>query len=673
VKGRKRQPQKYRRGLTGSSFDALLPHGKCSAALLVALALGIAVTGCAPLVGLKRLSPRDVGRSYTSNVLSTDDLSDATRIALRRHNLFEQFDDEPEAALARLHAIAVGESASGDDLFALAELSFFHGQRSGKQSYYLAAVVYAFAFLFPEDVTQQPAAMDPRYRWSCDIYDRGLTLGFKEAKGENLEPRAGHYPLPFGVLDVQFDQADLTWGGRRLKDFVPVSEFEVIGLRNRYRSYGIGAPLAAATERADTVEPGDDFVGPFVRIPLTAVLLLDHPRQQLTGTEIHGTLRLIAASTAETIAIGTETVPLEIDRTAPLATSLAASSLLENELANFLGAATGIHGQSILAARAPFQPDRIPVVFVHGTNSSPARWADMLNDLEADAWVRQHYQFWFFKYDSGNPIAYSAMLLRRALRKAVQTYDPQGQDPCLQHMVVIGHSQGGLLTKMTAIDSGDRFWRNASNKPFDQLQVSEETRALLREAMFVEPLPFVSRVVFVATPHRGSYLAGPQIVRRLAQKLVSMPSTLLQTGTDLFSRDDLKPYLKMQTLPTAIDNMAPGHPFIRTIAEIPVAPGVHAHSIIAVDGGIPREGGGDGVVKYLSAHIDGVESEVIINSAHSCQSNADTIDEVDRILHLHAADVACGHLDPAARSVPHVEASSNQRERANEEGADHVE
>jgi hypothetical protein len=209
---------------------------------------------------------------------------------------------------------------------------------------------------------------------------------------------------------------------------------------------------------------------------------------------------------------------------------------------------------------------------------------------------------------------------------------------------------------MMVINSGDRFWRNASDTPLDELKISEPTRALLRDSMFVEPLPFVTRVVFVATPHRGSYLASPQIVRRLVQRLVSMPSTLLQAGGDMFSKDDVKPYLKMQTLPTAIDNMSPGHPFIRTIAEIPVAPGVHAHSIIAVDGDVPKENGGDGVVKYLSAHIDGVESERVVNSPHSCQSNADTIDEVNRILHLHAADVACGRQDPATsapRSAVH--------------------
>jgi triacylglycerol esterase/lipase EstA (alpha/beta hydrolase family) len=630
-------------------------------------AVAMLATGCGPLVGVKHLSARDANRALTGNVLSTDDLSTSTRIALRRHNLIAQFDKKPEDAIVQLHRAVLSEGAAtgaaNDDLFALAELSFFYAEKSRQKPYYLAATVYSFAYLFPEDPALRPTAMDPRYRLACDLYARSITLGFKAATGDTIDLRTGRYALPFGALDVALDEADLTWGNRQLKDFVPVAELEVIGMVNRYQSHGFGAPLVAATQRTDASPPGDDFVGQKVRVPVTGVLLLERPRQQLTGTEIHGTLRLIAANTADTITIGTETVPLENDRTAAIAATLAANSMLEHELFNFLGNAAGVKGQSWLGAREPLQRGRIPVVFVHGTTSSPARWADMVNDLEADPWVRQHYQFWFFSYDSGNPIAYSALLLRRALRKAVQTYDPEGSDPCLQHMIVIGHSQGGLLTKMMVIDSGDRFWRYSSDTPLDELKISEETRTLLREAMFVEPLPFVSRVVFIATPHRGSYLAGPQIVRRLVQKLVSMPSTLVQSSADLFSKDDVKPYLKMQTLPTAVDNMSPGHPFIKTIAEIPVAPGVHAHSIIAVDGDVPKETGGDGVVKYISAHIDGVESERVINSPHSCQSNADTIDEVRRILHLHTADVACVPPAPAARSVSDLEARSDQRER----------
>ena len=58
--------------------------------------------------------------------------------------------------------------------------------------------------------------------------------------------------------------------------------------------------------------------------------------------------------------------------------------------------------------------------------------------------------------------------------------------------------------------------------------------------------------------------------------------------------------------------MSPGNPFIKTIATIPVSPKVIAHSIIAVDGDEPLDRAGDGVVKYESAHIDGVESELIV-------------------------------------------------------------
>jgi hypothetical protein len=100
------------------------------------------------------------------------------------------------------------------------------------------------------------------------------------------------------------------------------------------------------------------------------------------------------------------------------------------------------------------------------------------------------------------------MLLREALTKILQSVDPEGMAPALKEMVVIGHSQGGLLAKMTAIDSGTSFWDLISSKPFDDVQMKPETRDLLRRALFVKPLPFVKRLIFIATPQRGSYVAG---------------------------------------------------------------------------------------------------------------------------------------------------------------------
>ena len=104
--------------------------------------------------------------------------------------------------------------------------------------------------------------------------------------------------------------------------------------------------------------------------------------------------------------------------------------------------------------------------------------------------------------NTGQPILYSAMLLRRALGNIVNELDPNGKDPALCQMVVMGHSQGGLLTKLMTVKSRSRFWENVNTEPFDEVQMPQETRQLLRDAEFFDPVPDVKRVVFMATPHR---------------------------------------------------------------------------------------------------------------------------------------------------------------------------
>jgi pimeloyl-ACP methyl ester carboxylesterase len=259
----------------------------------------------------------------------------------------------------------------------------------------------------------------------------------------------------------------------------------------------------------------------------------------------------------------------------------------------------------------------------------------MYNELDNDERIHDHFQFWFFSYESGNPIIYSAMLLREALTNAVKQLDPDGSDAALQRMVVIGHSQGGLLTKCTAIESGDAFWQNITSKPLAELNVSAETRNLLQRAMFISPLPFVRRVVFISTPHHGSYVAGSWIVHQFA-RLIRSPLDLTRQLTEVVTLN--RSALAAEAIrgaPTAVDNMTPGNRFVKTLATLPIAPGVTAHSIISAEGGPPWSGKNDGVVEYDSAHIDGVESEFVVDSPHSCQSNPNTIGEVRRILMEH--------------------------------------
>jgi hypothetical protein len=603
--------------------------------LVFSFCLFLIASACATPVGVKRIDPRAVHRALTTNILSANTLSNPTQNVLYRRDLFTRFENDPATTLAGLHAEVAADRGGRDDICALAELSFFYAENTGKRSYYLASVVYAYAFLFPGAGHTPPDPFDPRFRLAADLYNRGITEGFKSEDGTEVELRAGTFALPFGALDVDFNPAELRWGSRQLTDFVPVAELEVRGIITRYRWPGIGAPLAAGTVPLDPRLGFQDFVQPWAKVPVTAFLRIDEPRQQLTAGRIHASLQLDAASGPNSVTIDDKTVPLEVESTAALAYTLAEAPVWQQELKGFLQGVGVIDEKSRLAALSPYKPGRMPVVLVHGTGSSAGRWADMVNELDNDRRINEHFQFWLFSYNTGNPVLYSAMLLRESLSAALERLDPGHTDPALRRMVVIGHSQGGLLAKLTAIDSGSRFWDNISKTPLEKLALTQASRDLLYRMSFVHPLPFVRRLVFIATPQRGSYFAGNRLSHWMAH-FITVPLDLVHGVNDLMLRNqEALAFTSMGVIPTAVHNMTPGTRFIRTLAATPVAPGVAAHSIIAVQRDGPVEEGNDGIVEYTSAHIDGMDSELVVRSAHSCQANPHTINEVRRILFLH--------------------------------------
>jgi len=226
--------------------------------------------------------------------------------------------------------------------------------------------------------------------------------------------------------------------------------------------------------------------------------------------------------------------------------------------------------------------------------------------------------------------------LRDALTEKIHDLDPEGTNALLRQMVIVGHSQGGLLTKLTATSTGDKVWRAVSEKPLEEFPVSEEQRAKLRRLLFLEPLPFVSRVVFISTPHRGSYKAK-SFVRRLASKFMHLPSSTVQVSRDAVSlaKGDFAERFLRGKLPTSLDSMSPENPALLALAAIPVAPSITAHSIIPVKGEGDVQNGRDGIVAYKSAHVDYVESELVVRGSHSCQDLPVTVEEVRRIVHKH--------------------------------------
>ena len=596
-----------------------------------ALALVVLIAGCATPIGVNYVDQRIAYQSLTANILSAERPSSFSARELMNLNLYQVYEDDPAKALAEMHA---GLAPDGDEdrLFALAELSFANAENSGDRSYYLAAVVYAYSFMLPGEHGTTPKAIDPRFRWAADIYNQALTRA--AMIDEKPMPRGGTFKLPFGELTVDFDENDLIWAGHRLTNFVAAADIEVRGLRNRYRIPGIGAPLAASLEPSSEIATKEQSrIPPRLKIPVTAFLRLDDPRGALASGKLKGKLEFYTPGSARTVKVGGIDVPIEYETTTALALTLEDAPIWDFEIAGFRSGDFKIDEGNLrqgLFMLHPHRTGRMPLVLVHGTASSPARWAELVNELENDPRFWQNYEIWLFMYNNGNPIAYSALLLRDALAELVGQLDPGGKDPGLKNIVVAGHSQGGLLAKMTVIDSGMALW--PFSVPPEKLNVSAETRDLLTRALIFKPLPFVKEVIFIATPHRGSYQALG-FFGSLASWFVNLPGRFTKLSLDLLTLQKqgfvLGPF---SGIPTSITNMNPNNRFIQSLAAIPIADGVVAHSIIAVEGDGPPEEGEDGMVKYSSAHIDGVASEKIVRSSHSTQGNPETIQEVKRIL-----------------------------------------
>jgi pimeloyl-ACP methyl ester carboxylesterase len=307
----------------------------------------------------------------------------------------------------------------------------------------------------------------------------------------------------------------------------------------------------------------------------------------------------------------------------------------------------------------PFDPNRIPVVMVHGLWSSPTTWMEMFNDLRAFPEIRSRYQFWFFLYPTGQPFWVSAAQLRDTLTEVRETLDPQVRNPNLDQLVLVGHSMGGLVSTLQTIESGDEFWRILSDKPLEELRATPEEKVKLARSFYFRPNVSVKRVVTIGTPHRGSTFAN-DYTRELSRRLIHLPEMMLELGTKValmnpgfFRNKDLL------TMTTSIDSLAPDCPIFPVMLRAPRAGWTTFHNVVGVVpkrtfvGRVSEEG--DGIVSYKSAHVDYAASELIVESDHlAIHRHPLAILEVRRILLEHSGGLGtpATYVLPAAHQAP---------------------
>lgn len=654
---------------------------------LCAIVVLAALPGCASIRVDHTHKPALLDAWRASAVLR-DEVSPRTLQTLRQWNLAELYRRSADEAIAALHKEVLHEPRP-ELLFALAEINYVRGRHAEKHdcgratAYYYLCAGYAYHYLFDEPPRPQPdretnrqadkeknrrvslspclpisptppprsSIFDPRFRLACDLYNAGLAklIAAAQRVGQLDPRRALHMPTPDGkgfTLSV-LHEGFITWKPEEFGKLRVCSDYSVVGLANQHRTYGLGVPLIA------TRAPGPDkedaaraFYPHHASFAATAFFRFKGTLADL-GTQRCGQLELYNPLTIQAIEAAGQRVPLETDLTTPLAYFLAHSNL--NDFTDYVGFFHGdrIRAHTGIRMLAPYQPGKIPVVLVHGLLSSPLTWAPVINDLQADPVLRERYQFWYYYYPTAAPYLSTAAELRRQLAQLRHEVDPGHEDAALDNMVFVGHSMGGLIANLMTIDSDDDFWKLVSNEPFEKLDLPPTARAELHQTFFFQRESCAKRVVFIATPHRGSKLS-PSPLGRLASYLVRMPRELKTIHADLVKDNpDLAKVLREHALPTSVDLLGPDAPALRLMANRPRPENVHYHTIAGVistattkvEFWLAGDGGdeGDGIVPYKSAHLDDpTVSEVVVRADHfHVHHHPQAIQEVRRILMEH--------------------------------------
>jgi pimeloyl-ACP methyl ester carboxylesterase len=461
------------------------------------------------------------------------------------------------------------------------------------------------------DGAQQTPAVDT-YNSACSE----LTILLRDSEGGRL----WNHPLTLTADNKTYHlrlepAGNAVWAPTYFTSFVPEQQIKETLIRKENVQQGVGGALVGVRQ----VNPPEKFAPRRgITAPVTATL------------DFHGkdaTLALRRPAKQPRATVEGKVRPLAANFSAPISyykppSNLALVGLVGGFEARNYPAKIGLYFLQ------PYDPERIPLVFVHGLFSTPWTWVQTINGLQADPEIRKHYQFWVFAYPTGYPILYSALRLREELARADRVY------PNHKPYVVIGHSMGGMLTHDQVITLTQAQWDKGMGETAKAIFKKEPSDSLIVRATTFRANPRIKRVVFICTPHRGSDMASGGL-GKFAISLINLPGQLATVMKDSLSSGELLQLTgSSKRLPNSVWGLKPSNPALPIINGAPIS--VPYHSIIGNRGKPgPLADSSDGVVAYWSSHLDGAKSECIVPGPHGSCELPQTIAELDRILRLH--------------------------------------
>jgi len=578
-----------------------------------------------------------------------------TRQSLRQLDLERYAEGNYEEGLEELSQ-QIAQEPTPDKLYTYAELSYVAatrakalGQSATALELYAASVSHAYLYLFECAEGIQADGYDPRFRQACDIYNESLEGALRLVKSKGHLQQGSTYLIktPNHQFQVSVETVG-RWKDTQFQDFKFCSDYEVTDLKNQHRQFGLGVPLIAECKDQPPRAAGAEYFPPNVTFALTAFVQVTPQKKVDPRTnQLTHNCRIFLYDPLETpeIEIHGKNVPLEADISTPLAYLLDGRSYQSAVLATMgllnPGESRNMSGVYMLE---PYDPRKIPVMMVHGLWSSPMTWLEMFNDLRAQPEIRENYQFWFYLYPTGQPFWISAAQFRKDLKNMRNDLDPQHAALALDQMVLVGHSMGGLVSRMQTIDSRNDFWNLVSDQPPALLKGNPEDAEALKEVLFFEPNRSVRRVITMGTPHRGSQFAN-SATRFLGRSLIMLPSMVKDSGDRLLAANPgLFRDKELLEINTSIDSLDPNSPVLPAILQAKKAPWVKYHTVVGVLDEDTWLGyfsaHGDGVVEYESARLDEATSELVVTADHNTvHRNPKSVLEVRRVLREHVNEL----------------------------------
>jgi len=603
--------------------------GRVSAVVLLPVLVGCSTPGA-------RVRSSAVVGTVAETLPKADGLDQQTRELLSREGLLATFRRDPSDAVRQLH-----QRWSGDlDESRRAGLASVCSAAAGRSDpavapgFHLAAAEFAWPLAIADptsDARRRCRAIHSNS--SGELAEHLFGVGGPDAFGTRRETG---FKGP--LRDYQLRVVEPGSKRVNIREFDTLVRADRLELRKmkveRHRVDGLGSEMVLHLEQTPARLEVNPLIGPAgMALPINANLVFGRAgnRVDLVFSDLTRT---------RTVRHGGRKLPLSADFTAPLAVLLNHS-----EIASVLYGVkamvrtTDYEKQTGIYQLEPWREDQIPVILVHGLASSPTTWLPIVNEISADPVLQERYQILAYRYPTGYPIGRNAATFRRHLREMREQLGPAGRNQNMQRMILVGHSMGGILSNLQLRSSGEEMRKLVFDRPLDEVELSDEHREQLEEMAHFDPDPNIRCAVFIASPHRGSKIAG-NALGRFGSRLIRLPLDVLTLGqadeeihgvTDLGSR---MLHERNDSIKTLDDN----NPILSAALRLPLGKGVRYHSIIGrKNPKDPLAESSDGFVTYPSSHLDDATSEKVVKATHTSILRDDmAIEELRRILYLHA-------------------------------------